>query len=91
MGRDAIKSILQRRPVDRRLVPVPALPLQAVATLSSRLRPDPLPSKIASESADAAEIAAALPEVSSGLELRIDWDEPELDHILGLSTGSRGG
>jgi hypothetical protein len=86
-----IKAILRGRPIDRRLVPVPALPLQAVANLSSRLRPEPLPSNIGSAPADAADIAAALPEISSGLEFRIDWEEAELGHVLRLVDRVEGG
>ncbi|MEZ5156094.1 MAG: hypothetical protein R2718_08305 [Solirubrobacterales bacterium] len=90
-GWTLIKAILRRQQIDRRLVPVPGLPLQALGSLLPRLRPDPPPSTIRSESASAQQVVAALPTICSGLSLRVDWDEAELDHILGVVDRVEGG
>lgn len=65
--------------IGRRLVPVQALP--AAERFTSREAVTASPGVEGSE-ATPAEVAAALPDLSRHLTVRVDWDRAELDHVL---------
>ncbi len=73
----------RRDRVARNLAPVGALPIQAAGPrLLGRWHPAPEP-EVSSEEATAEEIVAALPTITRDFSLRVDYDAPHLEHLLG--------
>jgi GNAT superfamily N-acetyltransferase len=74
---------IRERGLGREQVPVGALPLRAAGRrLMRRAFPDPDP-EVSSEDASAAAIVAAVPEMTRGVRLRVDYDEVFLKQLFG--------
>jgi hypothetical protein len=82
-----ISRVVRRQPVGRRLVPVAAIPAQA---MGQRLMPRAFPPKspnVTSEPATPASIVEHLPALTRKMKVHVDYDEPELEHVFRLIEG----
>lgn len=80
--RGVMRAVARRQPVGRTLVPVGALPFQA---LGRRLLPGEhpeTPPDVAGEPITAAAIIEHLPALTSRLRLAVEYDEQHLDHLF---------
>lgn len=89
-GGGTIAAAARRRELDRGLVPVAALPLQAVGRrLLERAHPAGADG-VRGEDAGAAEIAELVARTSPRVRLRLDWDEAALAHTFARFEAERG-
>jgi hypothetical protein len=79
LGRVTLSAIREGS-LRRERIPVGALPFQAAARVFRRA-PEPLKG-VVGEDATAAAIVEALPDLTKGVRLRVDYDEPYLRHLF---------
>jgi hypothetical protein len=80
--RGVIQAIARGRPVGRALVPVGALPFQAVGRPLLPREHAETPPGVAGEAVTAATIVEHLPALTSRLRLVVDYDKQHLDHLF---------
>lgn len=87
----ALGGAIRDRHLDRRVVPVPALPAQVLrAALRGRRRADVGDDAPTGEDATPAQIVEALPEISRKLRLHVAYDEAALAHTFARVEAERG-
>ena len=80
--RAVLQAVARRRPVGRALVPVGALPFQAVGRRFLPGEHPETPPDVAGEPATSAVIVEHLPALTKRMRLVVDYDEEHLDHLF---------
>jgi hypothetical protein len=80
--RGVMQAVARRQPVGRTLVPVGALPFQALGRRFLPGEHPETPSDVAGQPTTAATIVEHLPALTSRLRLVVEYDEEHLDHLF---------
>jgi hypothetical protein len=77
-----IQAAARREPVGRSLIPVGALPFQAIGKPLVRREEPETPPDVSGEQASTAAIVENLPALTRRMRLLVDYDEQHLDHLF---------